>query len=163
MQSVTAFEGEQKANHYATIPIVPVRSCHVSFLDSEGIRHAVEVQAESLYEAGVIAISKFREHDCSPGIGSHLEIEIRSSVVHTITVGKIQNWLEGGARSPNEAAMKAEAEAATCRVISGQEPRVDDVIVDLTQADNGEHLRTGRIYPRSRLVSPITFGISRNF
>ena len=85
---------------------MPVRCCHVSYLDSEGIRHAVEVQAESLYEAAVIGISKFRQHDCSPGIGSHLEIEIRSSVVHTITVGKIQSWLEGGARSPNEAATK---------------------------------------------------------
>jgi hypothetical protein len=85
---------------------VPVRSCHVSFLDSEGVRHAVEVQAESLYEAAVVALSRFRQHDWSPGIGSHLEIEIRSSVVHTITVGKIQSWLEGGARSPSEAATK---------------------------------------------------------
>jgi hypothetical protein len=57
---------------------VPVRSCHVSFLDPEGVRHALEVQAESLYEAGVIALSRFKQHDCSPGIGSHLEIEIRS-------------------------------------------------------------------------------------
>jgi hypothetical protein len=91
---------------YATIPIVPVRSCHVSFLDHEGVRHAVEVQGESLYEAAVVALSRFRQHDCSPGVGSHLEIEIRSSVVHAITVGKIQSWLEGGDRSPSEAATK---------------------------------------------------------
>jgi len=88
------------------LEFVPSRSCHVSFVDSEGLRHAVEVQAESLYEAGVIALSRFRQHGCSPGIGSSLEIEIRSSIVHSITVGKLQSWLEGGARSPNEAATK---------------------------------------------------------
>jgi len=31
---------------------VPVKSCSVSFLDTRGIRHACDVEAESLYEAG---------------------------------------------------------------------------------------------------------------
>jgi hypothetical protein len=40
--------------------------CRVSFTDSEGILHAVDVDAESLYEAVAIAVASFREDDVSP-------------------------------------------------------------------------------------------------
>ena len=46
------------------------RSCFVSFTDSYGLQHSVEVTAESLYEAAVLAIKLFREHDCEPGVDS---------------------------------------------------------------------------------------------
>jgi hypothetical protein len=36
------------------------RTCLVFFTDSEGIRHAVEVAASSLYEAAALAIGEFR-------------------------------------------------------------------------------------------------------
>jgi hypothetical protein len=81
-------------------------SCVVSYLDIEGLRHSVEVEAASLYEAGVLAIKILREHDCEPGALSKLEIEIRSSVTHTVTVKKIQEWVSGGSKSPKEAVMK---------------------------------------------------------
>jgi hypothetical protein len=35
--------------------------CHVSFTDSEGIAHAVDIQAESLYEAVALAVAEFRQ------------------------------------------------------------------------------------------------------
>jgi hypothetical protein len=42
--------------------LVPTsRTCLVSFTDSEGIRHAVEVEASSLYEAAALAIGEFRD------------------------------------------------------------------------------------------------------
>jgi hypothetical protein len=44
---------------------VPARQCTVSFSDHEGIRHSVHVPAESLYEAAVLALRVFREHDCT--------------------------------------------------------------------------------------------------
>jgi len=81
-------------------------SCIVSYLDSEGLRHSVEVEAQSLYEAAVLAVRIFKQHNCQPGEGSRLEIEVRSSVTHTITLKKIRDWLNGGAKSPNEAVMK---------------------------------------------------------
>ena len=81
-------------------------SCIVSFLDTEGLRHTVEVEADSLYEAGVLAIRTFRQHDCEPGQTSNLEVEVRSSVIHTITTSRIYDWLKGGAKSPKEAVMK---------------------------------------------------------
>jgi hypothetical protein len=83
-----------------------VAICIVSYLDTEGLRHTVEVEAESLYEAGVLAIRTFRQHDCEPGSTTRLEVEVRSSVIHTITPMRINEWLNGGAKSPKEAVMK---------------------------------------------------------
>lgn len=81
-------------------------ACIVSYLDTEGLRHTVEVYAESLYEAAVLAVRTFREHACEPGQLSNLEVEVRSSVTHTITLRKIHDWLNGGAKTPKEAIMK---------------------------------------------------------
>jgi hypothetical protein len=68
---------------------VPARACTVSFTGPDGIRHSVNVQAETLYEAVVLAIRLFREHDCTPGAGSQLEVEACSpSVTHTVSIGQ---------------------------------------------------------------------------
>ena len=81
-------------------------SCLVSYLDIEGLRHTVEVEAESLYEAAVLAIRTFRQHGCEPGPASQLEVEVRSSVIHAITPKRVQEWLNGGAKTPKEAVTK---------------------------------------------------------
>ena len=82
------------------------RLCFVSYVDSEGLRHSVEVQAETLYEAAALAIAAFRKHDCEPGSASNLDIEIRTAVIHTLPFHKVQDWLKGGAKSPKEAILK---------------------------------------------------------
>ena len=81
-------------------------ACIVSYVDTEGLRHAVEVEAESLYEAAVLAVRTFRQHHCEPGELSKIEVEIRSSITHILTLKKIHSWLEGGAKSPKEAVTK---------------------------------------------------------
>jgi hypothetical protein len=86
-------------------------TCVVSYLDTSGIRHSVEVDAQSLYEAAVMAIRIFREHDCEPREANRLEIEVRSSVLHTLTIRKIHDWLNGGAKTPKEAVMKEKLRA----------------------------------------------------
>jgi hypothetical protein len=83
-----------------------VASCIVSYLDTEGLRHTVEVDAQSLYEAAVLAMQRFKQHNCEPGTVSKLEIEIRSSIIHTVTPKKVQEWLQGGAKTPKEAVLK---------------------------------------------------------
>ena len=80
--------------------------CIVSYVDTEGLRHTVEVDGESLYEAAVIAMKLFKQHDCEPGALSMLEVEIQTSIKHTVTPKKIHSWLNGGARTPKEAASK---------------------------------------------------------
>jgi hypothetical protein len=81
-------------------------TCLVSYLDTSGIRHSVEVDAQSMYEAAVLAIKIFREHDCEPCEANRLEIEVRSSVTHTLTIRRIHDWLNGGAKTPKEAVTK---------------------------------------------------------
>jgi len=78
----------------------------VSFVDSEGIGHTVEVQAESLFEAAARAMRTFKQHGCEPGPITRLDVEIRSAVIHTVTPKKVQQWLSGGAKTPKEAVIK---------------------------------------------------------
>lgn len=75
----------------------------VSFIDTEGIRHTVEIEeAGSLYEAAALAIHAFQMHKCEPGDISKLEVEVRTSVTHTVTPRKVREWLNGSAKTPKE-------------------------------------------------------------
>ena len=80
----------QASNVYFTIPI----------------RHSVEVEAEGLYEASVLGLCAFRKHELEPGGLTQLEVEVRSSVKHTLPVTKVREWLQRGVRSPKEAVLK---------------------------------------------------------
>ena len=71
-----------------------------------GIRHSVEVEAEGLYEASVLGLCAFRKHELEPGGLTRLEVEVRSSVTHTLTVTKVWEWLQRGVRTPKEAVLK---------------------------------------------------------
>ncbi len=75
-------------------------------MDCEGIRHAVEVDAESLYEAATLAIHTFKAHECEPGDLTPIEIEIRTSVTHTITPKKVRARLGSSAKSPKDMILK---------------------------------------------------------
>ena len=84
---------------------MPVRACTVSFTGPDGIRHSVIVQAETLYEAVVLAIRAFREHDCAPGAGSQLEVEAKSpSVTHTVSMARCRT---GCGRPPRARATRS--------------------------------------------------------
>ncbi|MDX6610941.1 MAG: hypothetical protein QOD75_127 [Blastocatellia bacterium] len=80
--------------------------CTVTYQDMDGVRHAVEVEAGSMYEAAVLGIQRFRKHDINPGGLAKLEVEIRSSIVHTLTVKRLEDWLSAGAKTPKEMATK---------------------------------------------------------
>ncbi len=81
-------------------------TCIVSYVDMDGLRHAVEVEAESLYEAAVLAVRTFRQHNCAPDERNELEVEMRTSVIHTVTLEKIHSWLRGRSRGPKDVLMK---------------------------------------------------------
>ena len=67
----------------------------------------MNVQAETLYEAVVLAVRAFREYECAPGAGSDLEVEARSpGVTHTVSMAKVQTWLASSAKSPDDKIMK---------------------------------------------------------
>lgn len=85
---------------------MPVRTCLVSFTDSEGIEHSIRVPAESLFEAAVEAMAAFRQSvlaDMTLAPGTRLTIRVKTpEEEHTVTVAKVLSWLEGGANSPRE-------------------------------------------------------------
>lgn len=78
----------------------------MSYVDLDGIRHSVEVEAEGLYEASVLGMCAFRKHDLWPAGLTELEVEVHSSVKHTLSVRKVQDWLQRGVRTPKEAVLK---------------------------------------------------------
>jgi hypothetical protein len=86
---------------------VPARTCTVSFTGHDGVRHSVNVHAETVYEAVALAFRAFREHDCAPGSATTMEVEARSpSVTHTVSIRKVRDWLESSAKSPSDKIMK---------------------------------------------------------
>lgn len=66
----------------------------------------LKLKAESLYEAAALAVRAFRKHDCEPRGLQKLEVEIRSSVTHTLTVKRFQEWLGSSCKSPKDAILK---------------------------------------------------------
>ncbi len=68
-------------------------ACIVSFVDLDGVRHSVEVEAEGLYEASVLGLCAFRKQDLEPGGLTQLEVKVISAVTHTLTVTKVREWL----------------------------------------------------------------------
>lgn len=87
-----------------------IRTCAVSFLDQRGIRHSVDVQAESLFEAAVLAIQTFRQDPWMERIGpaTVLDVEVRQPATrHAITLQQVERWLAGATPNPSEASKKA--------------------------------------------------------
>ena len=79
---------------------------HSIFSGLDGVRHSVEVEAEGLYETSVLGLCAFRKHELEPGGLTQLEVEVRSSVKHILTVMKVREWLQRGVRTPKEAILK---------------------------------------------------------
>ena len=95
---------------YATLRRVSVRACAVSFVDVRGIRHTVEVQAESLYEAAVLAVKAFRSDPWIERVGpaTVLDVDVREpSTRHSLSLQQVERWLDGVTSSPLEASKKA--------------------------------------------------------
>ena len=89
---------------------MPVRVCTVSYKGVRGIRHSVDVEAESLYEAVVVAISRFRHDPWSEQISNAtlLDIDVHEpSTKHSLSLQQVERWLAGATANPTEASKKA--------------------------------------------------------
>jgi hypothetical protein len=88
---------------------VAERTCTVSFTDPKGIKHSVDVTADSLFEAAVLGVKVLRsgEWNDPPGQTAVLEVEVRNpSVRHTVSLLHISRWLNGASNSPAESMKK---------------------------------------------------------
>jgi hypothetical protein len=85
---------------------VPARTCNVSFTGTDNIVHAVEVSADTLYEAAVLALAEFRKGwlvEVLPGRVTRLTVTVKlPATSHELTVGKLEDWLASGGKSPKE-------------------------------------------------------------
>jgi hypothetical protein len=89
---------------------VPTRVCAVWFKDVRGIRHSIDVEADSLYEAAVLAVRRFREDPWIDSIGpaTLLNIEVRAPTTeHAITLQQVERWLGASTSNPGESMKKA--------------------------------------------------------
>jgi hypothetical protein len=81
--------------------------CRVSYLDSKNIEHAVDVTADSLFEAAAVAVRAFREGalmDDLPVAGTELRIAVFPlSVEHRVHLQRVEQWAQTGTvKSPVE-------------------------------------------------------------
>jgi hypothetical protein len=87
-----------------------VKRCRVSFLDSDGVEHAVELDARTLYEAVGLAIDRFRrcEHVLYDPMGMHeFTVESREpSTLHRLTRNMFDAWLRRPGGSPADVLRK---------------------------------------------------------
>jgi hypothetical protein len=88
---------------------VALRTCTVSFSGASGIRHSVDVTAESVYEAAALGVAALKRSGWTEAIapGTQLEIQVREPATsHRLTVQQIRRWCDGVAVSPDETLKK---------------------------------------------------------
>jgi hypothetical protein len=84
---------------------VTAKSCTVSFSGPTGIRHSVNVTADSLFEAAAIALHTLRADGWCEAIAPGTILEVRVSQPHTthsVTLAQLTRWCDGTAVSPDE-------------------------------------------------------------
>ena len=77
--------------------------CRVSFTDTDGIAHAVEVQADSLYVAVALAVAEFRLDSATNAPAPITEFIVsihRPAVEHRIRMSQVLKWVEGTKDGP---------------------------------------------------------------
>jgi hypothetical protein len=87
-----------------------LRACRVSFMSATGITHAVDVEAETLYEAAGLGLARLKKDGWIEGLGpgSRLEIQVREpSTIHSLTVQQLHRWIDAVTTSPAEVLRRA--------------------------------------------------------
>jgi hypothetical protein len=85
------------------------KSCRVIFKDADGVMHSVEVQADSMYEAAVLGLKALKRSDWIDviGPGTRITVQVQEPPIeHFLMFAQLTRWLDGGAKSPNEAVTK---------------------------------------------------------
>jgi hypothetical protein len=88
---------------------VAIRACTVSFRGVSGVRHSVDLDAETVYEAGIRGLALLKKDGWvdAVGTGAELEIQVREpATTHRISVAQLQRWCEGVSVSPAETLRK---------------------------------------------------------
>jgi len=88
---------------------VAVRHCTVTFRSPTGVAHSVDVEAETLYEAAALGVSRLKADGWVDGLGpaTRLEIHVRQpATTHVLSIQQLQRWVNGTTRSPADTLRK---------------------------------------------------------
>jgi hypothetical protein len=91
-----------------------VQTCSVTVIDSRGVRHTVDVLAESLFEAAALGVAALKNDGWTDPIGpaTKVEVDVRTPAVrHSVSILQLQRWLQGATISPNERILKERLKA----------------------------------------------------
>ena len=89
--------------------VVALRTCTVTFTGPTGVRHSVDVTAESVYEAAALGLSALKNDGWVDVVapGSEIEIRVREpAICHRITMQQILRWCDGVTVNPDETLRK---------------------------------------------------------
>ena len=82
----------------------------VSYRDNRGVEHAVEVTAESLYEAAALGFEAIATDELGterPGIQTIVEVSVYPpSVTHRVRIDQLQKWASESSIGPKERLLK---------------------------------------------------------
>ena len=92
------------------------RNCVVSFVDSEGIQHSIEVAAESLFEAAALAVKEFRRppwtDGMEPGAVTRLAVSVKApKTTHEVSIRQLEKWVASTPKSPSDTMLKSRVRA----------------------------------------------------
>ncbi len=90
---------------------MPPKACRVSYEDAQGVEHAVEVLADSLFEGAGLGLSLLKRDGWvkqEPGPLTRILVEVREPATqHSLTVQQLKRWFDSSAVSPAERLRKA--------------------------------------------------------
>jgi hypothetical protein len=93
---------------------VATRICTVAVTDAAGVKHEVEVNADSLLEAAALGLAAMKREEWVDGTGpgATLEISVVQPVLkHSVSVQRVLRWLDGVTTSPKEKTKKERLKA----------------------------------------------------
>ena len=89
-----------------------ISHCRVSYEDSDHVEHAIEVEAESLYEAVALAVAEFRQDEVNPsepGIMAEFTVLVRRKPIeHKIRLKHVHDWAQPSVAGGPVAILKRE-------------------------------------------------------
>jgi hypothetical protein len=86
------------------------KACTVSFKGPSGVRHSVDLEAETVFEAAIRGVHLLKKDGWVDklGPGTELEVLVREPPTrHAVTMAQLRKWCEAIAPSPVETIRKA--------------------------------------------------------
>jgi hypothetical protein len=77
---------------------VAAKTCTISCIGPSGVRHSVEVTADSLYEAAVLGLNLLKQDDWVEAIAPGMQLEVRVShpaTTHSVSLAQLRRWVDG--------------------------------------------------------------------